>query len=114
MTMEATYGNIKEQDNYLLPKGMNTTKTVPTENTSRRSTVLIRTRADENNPFSTATYKSQAVPDVQNGSLSHHRQASLQLQHNDDYVNTATCLPQEGESVQYFVLEKPPDYSGAH
>ena len=47
---------------------------------SRKSTAVIRTRVDEDDPFSTATYRSQDIPDLQTGNLGHHKQTSLQLQ----------------------------------
>ena len=104
MTMEATYGKVREQESYLLPTGMNSLRTVPVDNQSGNSTVLVRTRAGDN----IAACRTLTMP----GGLSHHRQASVHLQDNVDYENTVNRTAQEDDSVQYFVLEKPPDYNG--
>ena len=113
MTMEVAYGPMKNKTNSLLPARMDTSLTLPCDDPNRRSTILIRSRPGDNNTMGMATLRTQHPTDINGGSLSHHRQASVQLQPSEDYVNTAT-LVQDNDSVQYFVLEKPPDYSGAH
>ena len=115
MTMEATYGKVSNPGGYLLPKGMNTEGTLSANHHSRNSTVLVRAPPpNDNNTLGMATLRTLTMPVdyAPNEHAGHHRQASLHLQRNDDYVNTMGCPTQDDESVQYFVLEKPPDYNG--